>query len=44
VLSNFSIAEMQYGRLDEAVYLGRRRSDLAGFRRTNRDWRMALIG
>ena len=32
LLSNFSIAEMQYGRLDEAVYLGRRGFMLSGKR------------
>lgn len=32
LLSNFSIAEMQYGRLDEAVYLGRRGFMLTGKR------------
>ena len=32
LLSNFSIAEMQYGRLDEAVYLGRRGFLLSGKR------------
>ena len=32
LLSNFSIAEMQYGRLDEAVYLGRRGFMLSGRR------------
>jgi eukaryotic-like serine/threonine-protein kinase len=32
LLSNFSVAEMQYGRLDEAVYLGRRGFMLSGKR------------
>ena len=32
LVSNFSIAEMQYGRLDEAVYLGRRGFMLSGKR------------
>jgi hypothetical protein len=32
LMSNFSIAEMQYGRLDEAVYLGRRGFMLSGKR------------
>jgi TolB-like protein len=32
LLSNFSLAEMQYGRLDEAVYLGRRGFMLTGKR------------
>lgn len=32
LLSNFSLAEMQYGRLDEAVYLGRRWFVLSGKR------------
>jgi TolB-like protein len=32
LLSNFSIAELQYGRLDEAVYLGRRGFLLSGKR------------
>jgi TolB-like protein/cytochrome c-type biogenesis protein CcmH/NrfG len=32
LLSNFSLAEMQYGRLDEAVYLGRRGFMLSGRR------------
>jgi TolB-like protein len=31
-LSNFSLAEMQYGRLDEAIYLGRRGFMLSGKR------------
>ncbi|HXW08205.1 MAG TPA: protein kinase [Vicinamibacterales bacterium] len=32
ILTNFSLAEMQYGRLDEAVYLGRRSFLLSGKR------------